>query len=283
MLINETTGQMPPDVRCCNSPAYSAIIRTFNCAKTLFATLLSLQNQGVGGCVIIVDSGSTDETLDLAPPSAIIHQFVGTEFNYSEALNQGIEYAKTKYIVIISSHTSLENRSALGYAIDLMESDNSIGAAYFIEHHTSELRHDLIDKYNFDGTNGLFNTCSVIRTSLVKERRFRPEVFAAEDQEWASWLFTERSMRIARISGGGLINRNPRRFSYRKRLNDYLGVACFSNRKLLSLRHLSRVAMSILVPPGNIFGIKDRFFMAVLLVKLIACRFGRINQRSRYF
>jgi glycosyltransferase involved in cell wall biosynthesis len=262
---------------------YSVLIRTFNSAKTLPLTLSSLANQTLPPTeYVFVDSGSTDGTLASIPYGSIIHKYVGTEFNYSEALNQGIKHVSTGYVLIISSHTSVRYAAAIEFALELLSSNQGIGAAYFCSEDSAELNYELIDKNNFDGFNGLWNTCSIIKVPLLQRRSFRSEVFTAEDQEWARWLIHCEGKLTARILGAGLTNNNPRKSSLKKKLNEYVAIAHFSNRALLELPNLIRIGISAIKPDGY-FRIRDRLFHLALLFRLIGCRFVKPESKSRYF
>lgn len=262
--------------------SYSALIRTFNCESTLPATLRSLTGQSQSPTeYVIVDSGSTDQTLKLLPRACQVHHFVGERFNYSEALNQGVKHISTEYVLIISSHTALENRSAIEYALGILNSDRRIGAAYFCSN-AGPLKHELIDERNFNGFNGLWNTCSIIRVPLLRKRGFRADVFTAEDQEWASWLFTEEHMTVARLSGAGMVNNNPRAMSLRKRANEYVSIACFVDRGLLGWRNLARIAFNIVTPKVRVSS-RERLLSLWLLCRLAACHIAKPEASSRYF
>src|SRR4051812_38681170 len=90
--------------------AYCTLIRTFNSERTISSTLRSLERQTCQPSrYIFVDSGSTDGTRGLLPPDAVFHRYTGGEFNYSEAINQGLQHVDCDYVLIISSHTSLAN------------------------------------------------------------------------------------------------------------------------------------------------------------------------------
>lgn len=155
--------------------------------------------------VVVVDSGSTDGTLEKVPPGAKVHHYVGDTFDYSSALNQGLQLVDTDYVLIISSHTLLTNPDATSHALDLLDSNPLLGAAYF-DFGVGDLEHTIIDASNFDGFNGLWNTCSLIRVDLLRSRPFVQGLPACEDQEWAAWLIRHKSMMTARISGGGMQN-----------------------------------------------------------------------------
>lgn len=269
-----------------NKFKYSALIRTFNSEKTLPATLESLADQTNSPSeYIFVDSGSTDGTLQLLPKGSIIHNFVGEEFNYSESLNQGLEYVSTDYVLIFSSHTLLPKRNAIEFALNLLDSNERIGAAYCDYAKFGELRYSIIDKNNFDGFNGLWNTCSIIKTALLKRRSFLPEVFAAEDQEWSKWLFHCEDKMIARISGAGMEHSqysHSKKHSLRKRLNEHVAIAYFSNRDLLKWVNLARVAFRV-VKPMLPLDPRGRFFNLLLFPRLLACYFVKPKYKSRYF
>jgi glycosyltransferase involved in cell wall biosynthesis len=261
----------------------SVLVRTFNSEKTLPSTLCSLNRQTCRpSAYVFVDSGSTDATLTLLPAGSYIHHFIGREFNYSEALNQGLKYISTEYVLIISSHTELENCNALQYATDVLNSDKSIGALYFCDESIGPLSHDLINEGNFDGFNGLWNTCAVIRLSLLRERAFRSDVFTAEDQEWARWFFSYRQGSIARVSGGGRRYRNSRGSSLRKRVNEYVSIAYFTKRELLGARNVARFifkAFALKYP----LRCRQRLYSLWLFFRLLECHIRKPTASSRYF
>jgi glycosyltransferase involved in cell wall biosynthesis len=257
-----------------NPICYTALIRTCNSAQTLPKTLASLRAQATPPSAhVIVDSGSSDTTLGLVPEGAVVHRYVGEHFNYAEALNQGLNHVATDYVLIISAHTSLRKTDSLSYALHILSSDDRISAAYFCYEDAEALQFRLIDTGNFTGFNGLWNTCALIKTSLLMQRPFRTEVFAAEDQEWAHWLLYSQRKVIARISGGGLENENPKRYSHAKRLNEYEAVARFTRPDLLNWPHLAEVTSQIVHPMGGL-ALRERFFNLKLMARLLACRFS---------
>lgn len=265
------------------SPGYSVLLRTFNSESTLPGTLDCLKQQwNPPKQYIVVDSGSTDRTLDCLPAGSRVHHYVGEEFNYAEALNQGLRLVSTDYVLIISSHTELKNIRAMNYALDLLKSNPAIGAAYFCGDNTGSLRHELIGRNNFTGFNGLFNTCAVIKVELLQKRQFRPEVFTSEDQEWAGWLFAAENKVTARISGAGMAVQNPRKDSLQKNVNEYVSVACFTNRKLLEWSHIVSL-LKRAITLGTGLGAAKRKFYLLLSAHLMVCRYFKPRRKSRYF
>lgn len=262
---------------------YSVLLRTYNSELSLPATLRSIEAQSYRPSkYIIVDSGSTDGTLLILPPDSVVQQFSGGAFNYSEALNQGVAVVPTELVLIISSHTILVNHLAVEHAVRLLESDANIGAAYMSDENTGPLRHEIIAEHNFSGFNGLWNCCALVRVELLRSRPFRSDVFSAEDQEWSRWLTTEYHGTIARIAGAGMFNRNPRSSSLQKRANEYVSIAYFTNRKLLSVRNLLHVGIGVITPRLRV-RTRERLYKAWLLGRLVKCRFVKPVAASRYF
>lgn len=264
-------------------PEYSVLIRTFNSEATLPDTLGYLANQSARPSqYVFVDSGSCDRTLALFPSGSTVHKYIGKDFNYSDALNQGLEYVSSEYVLIISSHTFLTDPEAVKFAITILEENERFGAAYFCHERDRPLRYASIDKENFDGSNGLWNTCSLIRLDVLKRRKFRPEVFSAEDQEWASWLISSEGRAVARISGAGAINGNPLVHSLRKLRNEYVSIAYFIDRSRLRWSNILRIVASAVEPAGG-RRLRHRVSQLLLAGRLVAARFSKPTTRSRYF
>jgi glycosyltransferase involved in cell wall biosynthesis len=228
---------------------YSVLIRTFNSEKTIRQTLDSLGNQSLAPSeYVIVDSGSTDKTLEMLPTSSIVHRYIGKSFNYSDALNQGTRLVGREFTLIVSSHTSLLNKDALEYANCLLRENDNIGGVYFLPGEEVKMSYELISAQNFTGFNGIFNTCALVKTEALKKRDFRPEVFAAEDQEWSRWLLEVEQKSIARISGAGMIYSNQIKDRRMKDLYEDLAVAIYVKPNMFSTRYLLRIAYRILRP-----------------------------------
>ena len=86
----------------------SIVIRTLNEAKHLNDLLASIEEQKTLGLeteVVLVDSGSTDKTLNIAKAKGctVIH-ITREEFSFGRSLNMGCETAVGEILVIISGH-----------------------------------------------------------------------------------------------------------------------------------------------------------------------------------
>src|SRR3989344_3446611 len=87
-------------------PETSIVIRTFNEEKHIGNLLRAIGEQKYRDHeVVIVDSGSTDATLDIARqfPTTIV-EIESRDFTFGYALNVGCEKARGMHLVFVSAH-----------------------------------------------------------------------------------------------------------------------------------------------------------------------------------
>jgi rhamnosyltransferase len=106
----------------------SIIIRTYNEEKNIGRCLDAVFNQKTNKSfeVIIVDSGSTDKTLEIAKKFNVRIIKI-TDFTFGKSLNKGIEYAKGKYCVLLSADVTPMNDEWLENLIKPLKSKNIAG------------------------------------------------------------------------------------------------------------------------------------------------------------
>lgn len=93
-------------------PGVSIIIRTFNEARYLGKVLERIASQKLSSLaskgaveVVVVDSGSTDGTLEIARShGVVIRDIPKAEFTFGRSLNFGCETAKAPLLVMLSGH-----------------------------------------------------------------------------------------------------------------------------------------------------------------------------------
>jgi rhamnosyltransferase len=107
-LSQQTNPLIDSDVVCMGRRRASVVIRTLNEAKYLDELLTGIRNQRAPDLdteVIIVDSGSTDDTLVIAKKHGckIVH-IKREEFSFGRSLNRGCESAQGEIIIITSGH-----------------------------------------------------------------------------------------------------------------------------------------------------------------------------------
>jgi rhamnosyltransferase len=173
----------------------SIIIRTFNeeeHIKTLLSRI-SIQKTRKKYEIIVVDSGSTDQTLEIIEEFDInLVQISPDDFTFGYSLNKGIESANGNYYIIISAHCYpadelwLENilkpfsdkKVALVYGKQrggdtTKFSENRIFMQWFPEEN--------IDDYRLPFAN---NANSAIRRSVWEKIKFNEKLTGLEDMDW---------------------------------------------------------------------------------------------------
>jgi rhamnosyltransferase len=182
-------------------PVASVIIRAKNKASTIESTLRALRTQTCSVEIIVVDSGSTDGTLEIASRWADkIIQIPPEAFTYGGALNIGAEAASGSVHFALSAHCvpqrddwveqSLRLHEDLGVAgtnqADLTPHDEPI------KHHYLQTVQDALERPGW----GFSNHASSWRADVWQSIRFREDLPACEDKEW-SWRVLASGLTLA--------------------------------------------------------------------------------------
>lgn len=183
----------------------SVIIRTRNSGSVIDRCLKSLTNQKqVLLEIIIVDSASGDNTLSIAKDyqcQIVNYPLNEISFNYSKALNLGIQQAKGDNILIISSHVWLPNPNSLQWMLEhLYENDSIKAVSLSRSKEVEKLNKEILKpsvikifKNQFNG-EGMYNYCSLIRKADWEKHPFMEDLPTCEDQEWIwFWMNNENA------------------------------------------------------------------------------------------
>ena len=175
----------------------SIVIRAYNEEKHVGRLFEGIKHQTVNGAeVILVDSGSTDSTVEIAESySARIVRIPPEEFTFGRSLNFGIREATYDYIVIASAHVYpvypdwlasllhplLDGRAALAYGkqrgpASAKYSEQQIFHQWFPE--SGSLRQQ---------TAFCNNANAAIKKSLWRIHPYDETLTGLEDLEWAKW------------------------------------------------------------------------------------------------
>lgn len=175
------------------------VIRTLNEAELIGTCLETLgrQRPGFDLDVLVVDSGSTDATIEIARShGARVHEIAPGEFDYSTAINVGFEQVRGDLVMILSAHAIPVDEDWVARMVAPFEDDRVAGvASRQVPWHDAPLREVLrlarefpeagrvYDSVNGDGV--LFsNAASCVRRRVWAEQPFT--LPAAEDLEWAA-------------------------------------------------------------------------------------------------
>ena len=189
----------------------SFVIRTLNEGAYIERTLreISTQVHDVPVETIIVDSGSTDDTLQIAAKygAKIVH-ISKESWSWGRSLNLGIENAEGDTIVIISGHCYLAADDFIRTAQDRLAGHDAIYgkqlplpnmdpfeefelACWYPENRLINLDKDLLV--------GVSNACCVMRRSAWKIQQFDEDAQSMEDGIWAYGALG-RGMKLAYTS-----------------------------------------------------------------------------------
>lgn len=189
-----------------SNPRTSFVIRTFNEQLWLGNVLNALFTQSLLDFeVIIVDSGSTDSTLQIIScfPVRKVIKIKHNEFNYAYALNLGIQESKADFTGILSGHSLPTSRTWYSDGLKNFENKSVAGVTGYY----SSLPDGSYEEKLFDISRGdeitkkthyypwMTNTNSIIRRKLWLEYPFNEMVtmgskeynFAKEGCEDIDW------------------------------------------------------------------------------------------------
>jgi rhamnosyltransferase len=174
------------------------VIRTLDEAELIGRCLETLHGQRGGHelDIVVVDSGSTDATVEIAEAGGarVVHM-APEDFDYSKALNLGIEEARGDLLVILSAHAIPLDDTWLERMVAPFEDPEVAGVASRqiawpgaswseVQRLRAAFGEERIDYRAGDEEGLLFsNAASVIRRSVWREHRFT--LPAVEDLDWA--------------------------------------------------------------------------------------------------
>lgn len=179
----------------------SCVIRTLNEANFIGRLIESLRTQKNIDAdleIIVVDSGSTDSTVEIVKKYGIkLIEISKEQFNYSYSLNLGIKQTKSDLIVILSAHaipcqnnwlqkmvSRFENSKVAGvYSRQIPWTDADLGETLRIKRMFGENQKSF-SKETPNADMHFSNAASCIRRSIWEKHPF-VIMPAAEDHEWA--------------------------------------------------------------------------------------------------
>ena len=181
------------------SAPVSVIVRTKDKADVLPRAINSVRMQSVAAELVVVDSGSTDGTLELARTySDAVVTLAPGEFTFGRALNAGAAAAGAPVHVALSAHCWLPRRDWLERLLAHYE-DARVAAA--MGGLSDPAGRPLQGLYVLSGRAalrpwfGFSNHGSSWRASVLREHRFDEQLEASEDREWM-WRVVDDARRF---------------------------------------------------------------------------------------
>jgi rhamnosyltransferase len=177
-----------------NPPPVSVVIRVKDEAVAVGRTLALLAGQTVEPEVVVVDSGSTDGTLDVVRAHHVrLIEIPAPSFTFGGALNTGTEKATAEVVVALSAHAFPKDGGWLARILDAMAGERVACAS---GQHAAPGGEPLTKRIVQDAALarahplwGYSSHAGAFRRSLWAQRPFRTDMTACEDKEWAfHWL-----------------------------------------------------------------------------------------------
>jgi rhamnosyltransferase len=168
----------------------SVIVRVKDEAATLERTLSSLRRQTITPDIIVVDSGSTDGSLEIATPRCDhLIEIPPEEFSYGRALNIGARAASAPIHFALSAHSFPERDDWIERSLAHYERDDVAATSSSL---SLPDRRPLTGPFFQDAAHGranplwgMSNHASSWRASVWHLFPFDEELDYAEDREWA--------------------------------------------------------------------------------------------------
>lgn len=229
----------------------SVVIRSKNSGQTLSHCLDSIQQQSFSiQEIILVDSGSSDDTLSIAKQYGckIVHYPLDIAFNYSKSLNLGIQAATGDCILILSSHVILKYQNTIELMVSTWQNWHTACAISLCRDAVQtttkvpkleEVRWNLVNRYNFQG-QGMYNFCSLIRKSDWEAYPFNEEIPRCEDQDWVRHFYQTSNTGSLIIRYPTVYYNNPY-YNAKKDAWDYITLGHYIDRYFLSKQFVYKI------------------------------------------
>jgi rhamnosyltransferase len=167
----------------------SAIVRSRDKAGTVERTLSALRAQTVPVEIVVVDSGSTDGTLDIARRYAdVIVEIPPEEFSYGGTLNLGSSAAHGDVHFPLSAHSVPTTNTWVADALRHYEDDRVAATNGEVEGPDGRPLdgpyQPSLSEALANPAWGFSNHAGSWRASVVRDHPFRADLRACEDKEW---------------------------------------------------------------------------------------------------
>lgn len=184
-------------------PLATVLIRTKDEADSIGRLLTILAGQTIAGRleIVLVDSGSSDDTVAIARRAGVDHliEMPASEFTFGRALNIGSAAASAPIVIALSAHAFPRDEGWAERMVAAFDdpkvacaSGSEIGPGYerlagpYVQDFAAARQEPIV---------GYSNAAGAYRTDLWRQRAFREEMPGTEDKDWA-WYWLERGWNV---------------------------------------------------------------------------------------
>jgi rhamnosyltransferase len=227
----------------------SVVIRTKDEAASIGRTLRLLAEQDIGNEleIIVVDSGSTDDTVSIARQAkARIIEIPSTTFTFGGALNTGCEQANGAAVIALSAHAFPQDTGWARRMVGALEDQRvACAAGYGIDPEGQPLTGRRVqgpDDLRRHPQWGYSNACGVFRHELWRQRAFREDMPGTEDKEWAAYWIGRGYLTVVdpALSVDHRHDDDGVRLTYARSRREWEGFAMYLDLEPYSLAQLRR-------------------------------------------
>jgi glycosyltransferase involved in cell wall biosynthesis len=194
--VAPATGGRAEGIGAVTTSLVRVVVRAKNEAASIGTTLDRLAQQTIADRaeIVVVDSGSTDRTVEIARRSgARLIEIPSESFTYGGSLNTGCRDAETPFLVALSAHAPPVGPTWLERLLAPFEDERVCAVCgYEKAPDGGMLAAPLTQDQTLAETHpywGYSNSAGAFRTELWRARPFREDMSGTEDKEWAwHWL-----------------------------------------------------------------------------------------------
>ncbi|MBI3160606.1 MAG: glycosyltransferase family 2 protein [Chloroflexi bacterium] len=197
------------------TPRASIVIRAYNEGRHIGRLLAGIRGQHSRDFeILLVDSGSTDDTAALAERNgARVLHIAPEEFTFGRSLNRGIAAAQGEFIVNISAHCYPMHDKWLGNLLAAFD-DPQVALAYGMQRGDGRSRFSerrFFEHYYPAASNPrqrdpfCNNANAAIRRALWERNPYDETLTGLEDLAWASWAL-EQGHCLAYMAEAGVVH-----------------------------------------------------------------------------
>lgn len=195
---------------CPARPTLGVLIRFSNSAQTLPDVLAALRYQTVTPDVIVgVDSACTDHSRQLIEAAGGRILPWPHAYDHAKVLNFGLRHLETDLVLVLSSHTVLDDPETLARMIDAMRDPHTACVSLKWDndpHYTDAITWNELRAKGLKFGSIYSNSMGMLRRSLWLETPFDETLHTAEDYAWA----------IAHLKRGHICRRLKLPFHYQR-------------------------------------------------------------------